>query len=163
MWELDHKEGWALKNWCFWTVVFRVPWTARRSNQSILKEINPEYSLEKPVLKLKLQYFGHLMWRADSPEKTLMVYTSDGHRLPQSHMCVWFTPFHLPGITPFPLLSDNLPLPVSDHKLQLFWHLLPTHKLLVFLWWSAVFTNVYIFHIYILHICIYIYFLETNK
>ena len=58
MWELDYKESWALKNWCFWTVVLRVPWTARRSNQSILKEISPEYSLEGPMLKLKLQYFG---------------------------------------------------------------------------------------------------------
>ena len=63
MWELDHKEGSTLKNWCFWT--------ARRSNQSILKEINPEYSLEGLLLKLKLQYFGLLMQRADSLEKTL--------------------------------------------------------------------------------------------
>ena len=75
--ELDHKEYWALKNWCFWTVVLekilRVPWTARRSNQSILKEISPEYSLEELMLKLKLQYFGHLMRRADSFEKTPML------------------------------------------------------------------------------------------
>ena len=65
MWELDYKESWMPKNWCFWTVMFekctvlRVPWTARRSNQSILKEINPEYSLEGLMLKLKLEYFGH--------------------------------------------------------------------------------------------------------
>ena len=62
MWELDYKESWALKNWCFWTVVLEKtlesPWTARRSNQSILKEISPEYSLEGLMLKLKLQYFG---------------------------------------------------------------------------------------------------------
>ena len=62
MWELDYKESWAPKNWCFWTVVWRillrVPWTARRSNQPILKEISPEYSLEGLILKLKLQYFG---------------------------------------------------------------------------------------------------------
>ena len=74
MWELDHKEGWPPKNWCFWTVVskrlLRVPWTARRSYQSILKKINPEYSLEGLMLKLKLQYFGHLMWRTDSLKKT---------------------------------------------------------------------------------------------
>ena len=75
MWELDHKESWARKNWCFWTVVLekrllRVPWTARRSNQSILKEINSEYSLEGLMLKLKLQYFSHLKWRTDSLEKT---------------------------------------------------------------------------------------------
>jgi len=70
------SEGWAPKNWCFRTVVLerrllRVPWTAWKSNQSILKEINPEYSLEG--LMLKLQYFGHLMWRADSLGKTLML------------------------------------------------------------------------------------------
>ena len=65
LWELDHKEGWAPKNWCFelwcWRRLLRVPWTARRSNQSILKEINPEYSLEDLKLKVKLQYFGNLM------------------------------------------------------------------------------------------------------
>ena len=70
MWELYYKENWAPKNWCFWTVVLeetlRVPWTARRSNQSILKEISREYSLEGLMLKLKLQYCGHLIWRTDS-------------------------------------------------------------------------------------------------
>ena len=74
MWELDYKESWVLKNWCFelwcWLRLLRVPWTARRSSQSILKEISPEYSLERLMLKLKLQYFGHLMWRTDSLEKT---------------------------------------------------------------------------------------------
>ena len=58
---------------CCWRRLLRVPWTARRSNQSILKEISPEYSLEGPMLKLKLQYFGHLMRRADLLEKTLML------------------------------------------------------------------------------------------
>ena len=73
MWELDHKESWAPRNWCFWCWrrLLRVPWTARRSNESILKEISPEYSLEGLMLKLKLQYFGHLMWRTDSLEKPL--------------------------------------------------------------------------------------------
>ena len=74
IWELDYKGSWAPKNWCCWTVVLetilRVPWSTRRSNQSILKEISPEYSLERLMLKLKLQYFGHLMWRTDSFEKT---------------------------------------------------------------------------------------------
>ena len=75
MWELDCEESWVLKNWCFWTVVLektleRVPWTARRSNQSILKEIILGCSLEGMMLKLKLQYFGHLMWRVNSLEKT---------------------------------------------------------------------------------------------
>ena len=59
-----------LWNWC-WRRLLKIPWTARRSNQSILKEINPEYSLEALILKLKFQYFGHLMQRADSLEKTL--------------------------------------------------------------------------------------------
>ena len=68
----------ALKLWC-WRRLLRVPWTAR-SNQSILKEINPEYSLEGMMLKLKLQYFGHLMQRADSLEKTLMLGKIDGGR-----------------------------------------------------------------------------------
>ena len=76
MWELDHKEGWALKPdaqlWC-WRRLLRVPWTARKSNQSILKEISPEYSLEGLMLKLRLQYFGHLMWRTNSLEETLML------------------------------------------------------------------------------------------
>ena len=73
MWEFDCEESWAPKNWCFWTVVLarllRVPWTARRSSQSILKEISPEYSLEGLMLKLKLQNFGDLMRRIDSLER----------------------------------------------------------------------------------------------
>ena len=77
MWNLDQKESLVPKNWCFWTVIWtkllRVPWTAKRSNLWILKEINPEYSLQGLMLKLKLQYFGHLMWRSDSLEKTLML------------------------------------------------------------------------------------------
>ena len=82
MWELDHKESWTLKNQCFWTVVLekllRLPWTARRSNHSILKEISPEYSLEGLMLKVKLQHFGHLMGRTDSLEKTLMLGKIEG-------------------------------------------------------------------------------------
>ena len=84
MWELDCEEGWAPKNWCFWMVVLEKtlesPWTARRSNQSILKEISPRCSLEGMMLKLKLQYFGHLMWRADSFEKTLTLGKIEGRR-----------------------------------------------------------------------------------
>ena len=79
------KEGWALKNWCSHTMVLekrllRVPWTAQRLNQSVLKEINPEYSLEELVLKLKLQYFGHVMWRASLLEETLMLWKTEGRR-----------------------------------------------------------------------------------
>ena len=98
MWELDHKEGWVLKNWCFWTVVWkrllRVPWTASRSYQWILKEINPEYSLEGVMLKLKLQSFGHLMERANSVEKTLMLGKIEGRRRRRWQMIRW-----LDGIT----------------------------------------------------------------
>ena len=65
---------------CCWRSLLRVPWPARRSNQSILKEISPEYSLEGLMLKLKLQYFGHLMWRTDSLEETLMLGKIEGRR-----------------------------------------------------------------------------------
>ena len=98
--ELDCEESWAPKNWCFWTVVLEktlgVPWTARISNQSILKEIGPGYSLEGLMLKLKLQYFGHLMQRVDSLEKTLMLGGIRGRRrrewLP-TPVC-WLGEFH---------------------------------------------------------------------
>ena len=69
----------AFELWC-WRRLLRVPWTARRSNQAILKEINPEYSLEGLMLKLKLQYFDHLLQRADSLEKTLMLGKIEGRR-----------------------------------------------------------------------------------
>ena len=69
----------AVRLWC-WRRLLRVPWTAGRSNQSVLKEINPEYSLEGLMLKLMCQYFGHLMWRADSLEKTLMLGKIEGKR-----------------------------------------------------------------------------------
>ena len=74
-WTIKKAERWrinAFELWC-WRRLLRVPWTARRSNQSILKEISLEYSLEGMMLKLKLQYFGHLMWRTDSFEKTLIL------------------------------------------------------------------------------------------
>ena len=84
MWELAHKESWAPKNdafelWC-WRRLLRVPWTVRRSNQSIPKEISLEYSLEGLMLKLKLQYFGHLTWRAELLEKALMLGKTEGGR-----------------------------------------------------------------------------------
>ena len=84
MWELDHKEGWVLNNWCFWTMLLEnmleAPLDCKESNQSILKETNPEYSLEGLTLKLKLQYFGHLMWRIGTLEKTLMLGRIEGGR-----------------------------------------------------------------------------------
>ena len=80
MWELNYKEGWSLKNWCFWTVVLENSWTARKSSQSIWMEIDPEYSLEGLMLKPKLQYIGHLMRRADSLEKMLVHGKIEGRR-----------------------------------------------------------------------------------
>ena len=79
-WTIKKAECWridAFELWC-WRRLLRVPWTARRSTQSILKEISPEYSLEGLMLKLKLQYFGHLMWRTNSFEKTLMLWKIAG-------------------------------------------------------------------------------------
>ena len=102
MWELDCKESWAPKNWCFWTVL-RVLWTARRSNQSILKEISPECSLEELMLKLKLQYFGHLMRRIDSFEKTLMLGKIEGGRRKGGQRMRW-----LDGIT------DSMDMSLSE-------------------------------------------------
>ena len=81
-WARSKAECWridAFELWC-WRRLLRVPWTARRSNQFILKEISPEYSLERLILKLKLQYFGHLMQRTDSLEKTLMLGKIEGRR-----------------------------------------------------------------------------------
>ena len=96
--ELDRKEGWVPKNWCFQTVVWRrllrVPWTVRRSNQSILKEINPEYLLEGLMVKMKLWYFGHLMQRADSLKETLMLGKIAGRRTRGQQRMRW-----LDGIT----------------------------------------------------------------
>ena len=81
-WIIKKAERWridAFELWC-WRRLLRVPWTARRSNQSILKDISPGCSLEELMLKLKLQYFGHLMWRADSLENTLMLGKIEGRR-----------------------------------------------------------------------------------
>ena len=77
--EAEHRRIDAFELWC-WRRLLRVPWTARRSNQSILKEISSEYSLEGLMLKLKLQYFGHLMWSTDWFEKTLMLGKIEGRR-----------------------------------------------------------------------------------
>ena len=87
-WRID-----AFELWC-WRRFLRVIWTARRSNQSILKEISPEYSLEGLMLKLKLQYFDHLMWRTDSFEKTLMQGKTEGRRRKRQQRMGW-----LDGIT----------------------------------------------------------------
>ena len=109
MWELDCEESWEPKNWCFWTVVWKrllgVPWTARRSNQSILKEISLGCSLEGLVLRLKLQYFGHLMQRADSFEKTMMLGKIEGRRRRGQQRMRW-----LDGIT------DSMDMRLGKHQ-----------------------------------------------
>ena len=114
MWELDYKESWALKNWCFelwcWRRLLRVPWTARRSNQSILKEISPGWSMEGLMLKLKLQYFGHLMQRTDSFEKTLMLGKIEGRRRGQQRIR-W-----LDGITKMNIRLSKLQELVMDRE-----------------------------------------------
>ena len=98
MWELGHKEGWALKNWCFPTVVLEKtlenPWDCKKANQSIIKEINREYSLERPTWRLKLQYFDHLTWRTNSLEKILMLGKIEGRRRRGEQRTRW-----LDGIT----------------------------------------------------------------
>ena len=95
-WTIKKDEHWrtdAFALWC-WRRLLRVPWTARRSNQSILKEITPKYSLEGLMIKLKLQYFGYLMWRADSLEKTLILGKIEGRRRRRWQRMRW-----LDGIT----------------------------------------------------------------
>ena len=114
-WTIKKAEHWrmdAFELWC-WRRLLRVPWTARRSNQSILKKISPEYSLEGLILKLKLQYFGHLIWRIDSLEKTLMLVKIEGRRRrEQQRMRL------LNGIKPsYPLSSPSpLALRLSQHQ-----------------------------------------------
>ena len=90
-WTIKKTEHWrtdAFELWC-WRRLLRVPWTARRSNQSILKEISPKYSLERLMLKLKLQYFGYLMRRIDSLKKILMLGKTEGRRRREWHRMRW--------------------------------------------------------------------------
>ena len=106
--ELDHKESWALKNWCFWTVVLEKTLESHLDRKEI-KPVHPkgnqsEYSLEGLMLKLKLQYFGHLMWRMDSVEKTLMLGKTEGRKRRGRQRMTW-----LDGITDSMDMSLNKP------------------------------------------------------
>ena len=100
----EHQRINASEPWC-WRRLLRVPWTARKSNQSILREISPEYSLEGLMLKLKRQYFGHLMWRTDSFEKTLMMGKIEGRRRRDRQKMRW-----LDGIT------DSMDMSLSETR-----------------------------------------------
>ena len=113
----DHQRIDAFELWC-WRRLLRVPWTARRSNQSIIKEISPGYSLEGMMLKLKLQYFGHLMWRVDSLEKTLMLGAIGGRRRRGQQRKRW-----LDGITDSMKLMSLTPVEFDSTSLKLneFW------------------------------------------
>ena len=102
--KLSTKKIYAFELWC-WRRLLRVPWTARRSNQSILKEISPGCSLEGLMLKLKLQYFGHLMWRVGSLEKTLMLGGIEGRRRREQQRMRW-----LDGIT------DSMGMSLSNSR-----------------------------------------------
>ena len=124
-WTIKKAERWridAFELWC-WRRLLRVPWTARRSNQSILKEISPEYSLEGLMLKLKLQYFGCLMQRADSLEKTLMLGKMEDRRRRGWQRMRWWD-----GNTDWMDMSLNklwvlvMDRCTADHGLQRVWH-----------------------------------------
>ena len=114
----EHQRIYAFELWC-WKRLSRVPWTARRSNQSILKEISPEYSLEGLMLKLKLQYFGHLMWRTNSFEKTLILGKIEGGRRRVWQRMRWLNGMSLSKLREF--LMDRKAWCAAVHEVTKSW------------------------------------------
>ena len=129
--QAEHRIIAAFELW-YWRRLFRVPWTARRSNWSILKEISPEYSLEGLMLKLKLWYFDHLMWRTDSLEKILMLGKIEGRRRrgPSSHLNLCHPLLLLPSIfSSIRICSNELALPIRWPKYWSFsFNISPSHE-----------------------------------
>ena len=147
------SEHWRIDTFklCCWRRFLRVPWTARRSNQSIIKEINPEYSWKGLMLKLKLQYFGYLMWRADSLEKTLMLGKVEGNGRRGQQKIKWLDSIidsmDMSLNKLWEMVEDRGAWPAAVHGIAKGWTWLSN--------WTA--TTIWIFCFCLYGICVYVY------